>query len=368
MVAVVVGVLAASAGAALPEQPGIAELCGRAATLRAAGLESDAVGVYKSALEQSPTSPCATKGLRDGAPTTFASVLDDIIEVLPQLLLAAGLAALTVFCVLLLGHVRLLHRKLVRVPGLGRMLSPRLTLQPLCDHSGKQVGETLDARVKKQLAESRRLAYMRAGPAYEMDFSTPGEDFADLVAGDGGLNSALEKASESSDQLKIVGAILTLMYTLLPTQRLTVSGVLEPITGPCVSATLNLDEGGRPVAAATLLGSIPEDGRELNAADFVRLAEPAAVWVQYEVARAIRGDIDRGPNAAVSYALVREGLEKQRAGDVDGARSRFLQARELDGRNWAASLNLAMTEARLAKDYNRAVEILDSAFGEIQHR
>lgn len=368
MVAVVAGVLATSAGAAVPEQPAILDLCKRAATLRAAGLESDAVGVYTSALEQSPASPCATRGLRDGPPTTFASVLDDILELLPQLLLAAGLTLLALFCVLLLGHIRLLHRKLVRVPGLGRMLSPRMTLQPLSDHSGMAVGGTIDARVRKQLAESRRQAYMREGPVYEMDFSTPGEDFADLVAGDGGLKSALEKASESSDQLKIVGAILTLMYTLLPTQRLTVSGVLEPVTGPCVSATLNLDDGGRPVAAATLLGSIPEDGRALSAADFVRLAEPAAVWVQYEVARTIRGDIDRGPNAAVSYALVREGLEKQRAGDVDGARARFLQARELDGRNWAASLNLAMTEARLAQDYNRAVEILDSAFGEIQRR
>lgn len=364
----IAGVLAASAGAAVPEQPGIADLCQRAATLREAGLESDAVDVYKSALEQSPASDCATRGLKDGAPRTFAGVLEDVTDQLPRLLIAAGLAALALFCVLLLGHVRWMHRKLVRVPGLGRMLSPRLTLDPFSDHSGKQVGGTLDARVKKQLAESRRLAYMREGPAYEMDFSTPGEDFADLVAGDGGLKSALEKASESSDQLKIVGAILTLLYTLLPTQRLTVSGVIEPVTGPCVSATLNLDEGGRPVAAATLLGSIPEDARELDAADFVLLAEPAAVWVQYEVARAIRGDIDRGPNAAVSYALVREGLEKQRAGDTQGARTKFLRARELDGRNWAASLNLAMTEARLAQDYNRAVAILDSAFGEIQHR
>jgi tetratricopeptide (TPR) repeat protein len=367
MLAVVVGVLATSAAAAVPEAPEIRDLCTRAATLRAAGEEGDAVAVYKSALETSPASACATKGLKDGPPATLTSRLEEIIEFLPQLLLAAGLALLTLFCVLLLGHVRLLHRTLIRVPGLGRMLSPRLTLSALTDQSGMNVGETLDARIKKQLAESRRLAFLRKGPAYEMDFSTPGEDFADLVAGDGGLKSALEKASESSDQLKIVGAILTLMYTLLPTQRLTVAGVLEPITGPCVSATLNLDEGGRPVAAATLLGSVPEDGAALTAADFVKLAEPAAVWVQYEVARAIRGDIDRGPNAAVSYALVREGLEKQRAGDAEAARAKFSQARELDGRNWAASLNLAMTEARLAKDYDRAVEILDSAFREIQH-
>lgn len=368
MVAVVFGVLATSAAAAAPEAPEIRDLCARAATLREAGEERDAVAVLKSALEQSPTSACATKGLNDGPPTTLANRLDDVVSFVADLLLLAGLALLVVFCVLLLGHVRWMHRRLVRVWGLGRMLGPRLTLSALRDQSGEDVGPTLDARIKKQLAETRRVASMRNGPAYETDFGTPGEDFADLVAGDDGLKSALEKASESSDQLQIVHAVLTLLYTLLPTQRLTVSGVVEPVVGPCVSATLNLDEGGRPIAAATLLGSVPEDGRELVAADFVRLAEPAAVWVQYEVARAIRGGIDRGPDAAVSYALVREGLEKELAGDVEAARDTFSQARELDGRNWAASLNLAMTEARLARDYDRAVEILDRAFCEIQVR
>lgn len=368
MAAVVAGVLAtASAGAAVGEAPGVADLCTRAATLRAAGEESDAVSVYKSALEKSPASPCATKGLKDGPPATFASVLDDIVELLPQLLLAAALVLLALFCVLLLGHVGLLHRKLVRIPGLGRMLSPRLTLAALGDATGQSVGATVDARMKMHLAESRRLALLREAPAYEMDRSTPAEDFADLIAGDSGLKSALEKASESSDQLKIVAALLTLMYTLLPTQRLTVTGILEPVTGPCATATLNLDEGGRPVAAATLRGSTPEPARALAAGDFVDLAAPAAIWVQYEVARAIRGDIDRGPDAAISYALVREGLEKQRAGDAAGARHKFSQARELDGRNWAAGLNLAMTEARLARNYDRAIEILDSAFQEIQH-
>jgi tetratricopeptide (TPR) repeat protein len=367
LVAVMVGVLATSAGAAASEPREVADLCTRAATLRAAGEESDAVNAYKAALEKSPTSPCATKGLDDGPPTTLGSVLDDIVELVPQLLLAAGLLLLALFCVLLLGHVRVLHRKLVRIPGLGRMLSPRLTLAALGDASGQNVGATVDARMKMQLAESRRLALLREAPPFDIDRSTPAEDFAELIAGDSGLKSALEKASESSDQLKIVGAVLTLMYTLLPTQRLTVTGILEPVTGPCATATLNLDEGGRPVAAATLRGSTPDPERALSAGDFVDLAAPAAIWVQYEVARAIRGEIDRGPDAAVSYALVREGLEKQRDGDAAGARHKFSQARELDGRNWAASLNLAMTEARLAKDYDRAIEILDVAFQEIQH-
>lgn len=368
MVAVVAGVLATSSAAAAPEAPEIRDLCTRAATLREAGEESDAVAVFKSALERSPASACAAKGLEDGPPATLGSRLDDVAQALPQMLLLAGLALLALFCVLLLGHIRWMHRRLVRVWGLGRMLSPRLTISAFSDQSDKDVGPTIDARIKKQLAETRRLAFMRKGPAYEMDFGTPGEDFADLVAGDDGLKSALEKASESSDQLKIVHAILTLLYTLLPTQRLTVAGVVEPVIGPCVSATLNLDEGGRPVAAATLRGSVPEEERELTAADFVGLAEPAAVWVQYEVARAVRGEIDRGPGAAVSYALVREGLEKQLAGDAEAARNKFSQARELDARNWAASLNLAMTEARLAQDYDRAVEILGGAFREIQVR
>ncbi|MEA2243382.1 MAG: hypothetical protein QOD24_2938 [Solirubrobacteraceae bacterium] len=376
LIAGVVGVLATTGGvpdarataAAAGEISDEVSLCTRAATLREARQESDAVSVYKAALEKSPTSLCATAGLKAGPPATLASRLDDVIGVLPQILLVAGLALLALFCVLLFGHVPRMHRRLLRVWGLGRMLSPRLTLTALEDQSGKSIGGTVDARMKRHLAEARRLASLRRGYVYEMDFSTPGEDFADLVAADGGLKSALEKASESSGQLKIVGALLTLMYTLLPTQRLTVSGVVEPVVGSCASVTLNLDEGGRPIAAATLRGSDPEGGGEPATADFVSLADPAAVWVQYEVARAIRGDIDRGPDAAVSYALVREGIEQQLAGDVEAARSKFLQARELDARNWAASLNLAMTEARLAKDYNRAIEILDVAFGEIQHR
>jgi tetratricopeptide (TPR) repeat protein len=375
--AVVVGMLAASAAGfaqrvdaagASRERKAVASLCMRAATLRAAGEESDAVAAYKAALERSPDSRCATKGLMDGAPATLGGQLDEIVGWLPRLLLIAGLGLLALFCVLLLGHVPRLHRMLVRVWGIGRMLSPRLTLSPLSDHSGKAVGGTLDARIKRRLAEMQRIAFLKHGPAYELDFSTPAEDFADLVADNAGLKSSLDKASESSDQIKIVGAILTLLYTLLPTQRLTVSGVVEPMVGACASATLNLDNGGRPIAAATLLGSVDDSRGELAAADFVKLAEPAAVWVQYEVARAIRGEIDRGPHAAVAYALVREGLEKQRAGDVPAARSKFEEARDLDGRNWAASLNLAMTEARLAMDYDRAIEILDSAFCEIQRR
>lgn len=354
----------ALATAAAPTPP-----CAVADALRAAGESAAARSDYVALLRRNPAETCASAGLKELAakpPATLSSRLDGIASALPDVLLLLGLVGIGVFALLLLGHSRWMHRGLARVWGIGRMLSPRLTLKPLGDQSGQAVGATIDARIQRHLAEMRRLAALRQGPSYEMDFSTPDEDFADLVAGDGGLQSALDKASASSEHMKIVTAVLTLLYTLLPTQRLTVTGVVEPVIGPRASATLNLDEGGRPIAAATLLGSIPEGNGDPKARDFVTLSEPAAVWVQYEVARAIRGDIDRGPNAAVSYALVREGLENELAGDTEAARAKFEQAHELDDRNWAASLNLAMTEARLANDYARAIEILDSAFAAIQ--
>jgi hypothetical protein len=341
-------------------------LCDRGDMMRAAGEWSEAVSAYTGALEKTPGTSCVKNGLEAGPPVTIRSRLGDVASALPDVLVLLGLGFVGLFLLLLLGHAPRVFDKMIHMPVLGTMLAPKLTVNPIDDQSGQEVGKTLDARINKHLSEMRRLASAEAGPAYELDFSTPDEDFADLVAGDSGLSSALDKASEGSDHLKIVGAVLTLIYTLLPTQRLAVSGVLEPEVDRRASLTLSLADGGRPVAAHTVHGSSAADTEKIGAADFIKLAAPAAVWAQYEVARVVGGVTDRGPEAATAYALVREGIDEALAGDELAARVKFVQARDLDASNWAASLNLAMTEARLANDYTRAAEILDGAFQRIQ--
>ncbi|MDQ4042155.1 MAG: tetratricopeptide repeat protein, partial [Actinomycetota bacterium] len=313
------------------------------------------------------TEPCGGKGIRKTTASLPARVVDDVADALPQYALVAGLLLALFFTVLLLGYIGPVHARLVRLPGVRRILSPRLNMDALADKSGQGVGEAISARIGQRLTRMRDEA-KREGVGHELDLGTPRESFADLVSRNRGLKSALDNASEIGDQAKIVAALLKLLYTLLPIRRLTVAGVVEPALGSRASATLSLERDGTLMAAATLHGSSEgspsTDGP--TAADYAALAEPAAVWVQYEVARAIEGGKEVSPDAAESYALVREGLRRQMAGEYDEARECYERARDLDPSNWAARLNLAMTEARLSGQYSRAVDLLDEAFTEIR--
>src|SRR5207244_702376 len=128
-----------------------------------------------------------------------------------------------------------------------------------------------------------------------------------------------------------------------------VSGVVDPPEASRAALTLGLETGGKLDACATLAG--PPLPSQPTADDYLRLSQPAAVWIQYEVGRVLsRGKI--APDEAESYAYVREGLDRHLERNDLEARAAYEKALELYDRNWAAKVNLAVTEARLSQRYD----------------
>jgi tetratricopeptide (TPR) repeat protein len=335
--------------------------------LASAGEEGEARKEYVALLKSDPHLECAEKGLSgidDSDATTAGSVFDWIERALPQYLLAGALALVVLVLVLLTAYIPGVRPRLVWLPLVGKILSPRFNFETLTDKSDKGVSEAIEARIKERLARMHAEATGSGGPGYELDRGTPRDDFDVLLGDDKRLKTALEKASEATEHTKLVGAVLSLLYALLPLRRLTVMGVVEPQAGPRASATLNLESNGRLVAAAIVLSPVSETPGTLTAADYFKVADPAAVWMQFEVAREIQGGNGQGPDAAESHAAVRAGLESQLAGKYKEARKFYEDALRLDQTNLAAYVNLAITEVALAPqpDYEAAVSILNEGF------
>jgi tetratricopeptide (TPR) repeat protein len=135
------------------------------------------------------------------------------------------------------------------------------------------------------------------------------------------------------------------------------------------AATLSLEEDGRMAAAVHLTG--PPLAADPSAADYLELVDPAAVWLQYEVARALKDRPKHRPqataHAAESFALLRKGLDLHLAHDDQEARKAYEKAVALDPRNWAARVNLAMLEARVLNRYAVAVAMLRDALDDIKY-
>jgi hypothetical protein len=125
-----------------------------------------------------------------------------------------------------------------------------------------------------------------------------------------------------------------------------VTGVLEPPSGGGEAAiTMAIFDGSKQKGSVRL--TVPATATAATDIDaYLRLAPACAVWLQYEGAALLRG-VDPVPDEAVSYARVREGFDRQLAGDVDGAKTAYEQALSENDRNWAARVNLALAAARL---------------------
>jgi tetratricopeptide (TPR) repeat protein len=340
-------------------------LCDRGAAYLALHRDADALAAYKAALEKDLTQACARKGVASAGPGWPRRTADTIRDAVPTFLIAAALVAALVlglfFVVLLLGYIKPIYGWLVQRRPFRSILSPRLTLEPLGDNSEQSVSATIDARIKERMARIPDEVRHADAMEFELDFGTPRESFSVAIGGNDGLKSALENASEAADQTRFIGALVNLLYVILPVRRLTVAGVVEAPAANSAAATLMLENNGTLVASHTICGTPDPDRTTPSRADYVALADPAAVWVQYEVARAVEGGNDLGVHDAESYSLVREGLALQFTGDPREAHRLYERAVELADTNWAAQLNLAMNEARVRGDYPRAVEILSNA-------
>jgi tetratricopeptide (TPR) repeat protein len=340
----------------------------------------DALTAYKSALADAPRARCAITGVANAEPDGFARALtwlSNAVPRIPAVLAGLGLLVLAVFLLLvLLGTLSFRGRRLPLENwfGLRTLLRPRVTLASIADdgvewsESGVKwkVGPSMTAQIKERLQRFREEALSDQSPDAELDFGSTDESIADLVSSTSGLKTALDTVSELGESTKLVTALLNLVYAALPIKRLTVSGVLDPPIASCASTTLSIESGAQLEAAVTLKRPLAK-APAVTSSDYIQLVDQAAVWVQFEVTRALTGGSVR-PEQPESYALVREGLDRHFNRDGVGARVAFEEALSLDSRNWSAAIDLAVTEARLAYDYERAVQVLERALEDIVRR
>ncbi len=346
--------------------------CARGNAYLSVDRDGDAIKAFEAALKANPYSPCAKRGLDEAGPSefersakNFESSVKAVVDRLPALLDVAGLALLALFLFTMLGYVKGARILVRHAPFVGKWIGPRMSIEKFEDEAieGKP-GAPIAARIKERLHRMREEAVAADGGSYGIDASLPREDFADLVSESGSLKNSLEKASDVSDQTKIVAAVLNLVYALLPIQRISVVATMAPPAGTGAAATLIIEENGRLKAATTVQGAAPAAG-DPKAADYDRLADPAAVWVQHEVTRILAKETEDA-DAAKAYALVREGLDFQLAEEWSKARACYLKAIGLNRRNWAAYVNLAVADAWLEEDFDTSIEMLSLGFSEVK--
>lgn len=319
--------------------------------------KADAIESFKSALKLDPGDDCATDGLEEAGPSDVTRIVGEVTGSIPTVAAIFGFAVFGLFILLLSGYSRRIARHLRRWWGIRAILKPRLSFGVVEEEAtpGKP-GTSLTARVKQRLTRMRDEALR--DHEYDLDFGRPREEFADIVSVEPALKTSLEKASDISDQTKPVAALLNIAYTVLPIPRLEIGTTLEPSSSNVPAATVMLQQNSKLEGATTLRGPAPaKKGNDLKASEYLQLADPAAVWVQFEVARVLKGD---PPNAAEaeSQALVVEGLDLYHMDEMEGARDRFENALRVDHRNWGAYVCLASAEARLGGDFERSIKTI----------
>lgn len=325
---------------------------------RAVHRDDDAIAAYGKQLEENPESDCATTGLTEAGPSRASRLADEITGSIPTFLVFAGLVLIAWYLLLYLCRIKPLKELLFKLwkPGayIKYTLRPRLKFAAIGDDAveGKP-GAPLMARIKERLGRMRQEALDKeATPEYDLDFGTPREEFADQVSESKSLEAALDSAAEVSDQTKMVAALLKVLSAWLPIRRFAVAGSLEPPAKGGAALSLTLEEEGKSEAATRLQG--PSGPAKPEAPDYMVLADPAAVWIQYGIACALEGE---KPDAAKaeSQALLREGLDRYHREELAEAREAFEKAIVLDVKNWGAYVSLAIAEARSGRDYSKSI-------------
>lgn len=362
--ATALGLLLTASAAAGPNSEGAANPCAFPEALVQAKEDAEARKAYVGVLKLDPSSPCARDGLAalnepaaESASKKRTDFVEEVAGWLEAIAVAIGTLAVLFFALLFLGYCPWVERRMRRLWLVRRVLAPRLSFGAIdAEAVDEKIGTPMTARIKERLGQMREEALSHV-PEYDLDSGGPRQEFADLVSGSGSLKSALESASDISGQAKAVAALLSIAYTLLPIKRFEISGSLEPPVATGAAATLILEQGGNFGAATTLQGPHPA-GEKPKAAEYMQLADPAAVWIQYEVAQALRHE-EPDPAKAESLALVREGIECYGRGKLPEARARYEKALQLNERNWAAYVGLAVAEARLGEDFETSVRRIE---------
>jgi tetratricopeptide (TPR) repeat protein len=342
----------------------VESLCDRGDALADVHRVEDASKAFTSALEKNPRAPCAKDGVKDLGKGWLARLLDGFISSLDDILALLGLLLAALFVFLMLGWIKPLRPCLLRIVGVRRLLGPRLALDLDDAAAGGKLGPPMEARIRETL-QSFRAHALDDGPLgeYDLDVVPAAEQFAITVGSTSVLEGALKQAREANDHMKLVGAVLDLLYAALPIQRFTLAGVLESASAGAAAATLTLEADARLESATKLRGRL--QSAEVPDQEYLDLSAPMAVWAQYEIVRVLDpGSAD--PNDGISNALLRQALDWAQVGDDASASASFEAAVAVDPKNWAAQVLLAIDQATgTGIDYDLAIQILEDALAEM---
>ena len=326
----------------------------------AQGKRSDAATAYKKALSEDPDAPCAIIGVEKPVAGHLSRVATWITNALPVALTYVGALLVALLLVMLAGYNKSVARRLAHIWIVKRILAPRLTIDTI-DDSGvdPKTGAAITARIKERLQRFREESLRKDKPDYQLDHATGDEEFAELGTASDALETALKNARELSDQTKIFAALAGLIYAALPITRLTAKGALSAQDQARAAGTFTLERGTQLKAAVTFAGPTAPSGIPTGS-DFVALSDHAAAWTQYVVAKTL-ATTPFTSKQADSYALVQQGLTYQLEGKDALAQAAYRSAITLNSDNWAAYVNLAVTEARLGRGPAAAVPIISDA-------
>jgi len=351
-------------------------LCASGKAKESAGDDEAAKKDYLKALDADPEAKCKDDlaGLsstdRRSAAGDAADAALDWIGVAAKWLAAVVAVGLLLVAMLLLALSTVLRpfaRRLERWPLVGPLLRPRLELALVDDGAlgdgGKGTGAALTARIRERLHRHHEQARLKPGVEQDLDVGALGDRFADLAGADAALDRAVAEASGIHDHAKFAAAAVKLLTAVLPRRRFVVSGVIDPPRGDAMSTTVSVEDGGKVPAMAQVRGqasAVPPTSH-----DYLALADPIAIWIQYEVARLLGEPGALDPDAPESFALAREALDQQSARRYGEALALYEQAVILYPRNWAAWLGQAGMYARLGR-FERSIDTLARAKAAIE--
>lgn len=184
----------------------------------------------------------------------------------------------------------------------------------------------------------------------------------DYVSGQNAIADALKPFEDLSGAGKVAIELIRYLSAALPRRRFVLCGELQPPgpSGAGISLAFKRADG---YDSMTTLWAAPLEIAEAGTAVYQRLAIPAAAWADYQVAKALDGELlSKSPD---SWTFFRAGLEAHRLGEERQARSLYEQALGHDGRNSGALANLGLLERRNRK-FRRAEELLDDALAELE--
>jgi tetratricopeptide (TPR) repeat protein len=325
-------------------------LCAEGKALAAKGEGEKAKRRYAAALARNTHSKCATKGLetpkaeekegKTGAEkweAKWKAIFAGIGIWAAAILVALAAFAIGVFAIL-------------------RHFRASLAIEPFSDDAVEvKVGAVVAGLVRKRLTELSTRTSQSSGPI-KLDFIVAD---VELLAENDSLEKALGGLAEVS-QLKFIVALLGLIDRT-SRRRMVAKGDLAAAGDEGPGLVLDLQSGSKGVQAGEAVWDGEATTDDAKAGPYYALADRAAAWLQYEVARGLKASVGNITRNAQSFSLTGEALAEQRLGKEEDAADSYADALERDPENVAALVNLAMIMARVDGDYKSAIGLLSLA-------